>query len=418
MPNSTSIQTFALNARQASLALRSFTHIQRKSFLTQLAIELKNNQKVILAANQKDIAQAKKKQLSLAIIDRLTLTESRLKTIAQSVQEIKILPDPLNNILEQKKSTEGLNIKRVSKSIGTILFIFESRPNVMIDGASLCFKSGNAVILKGGKECLHTNEAFFKCIYKSLKKHKLPIHAVQFITTSNRDQIKKLLQSSENLDLVIPRGGEKLIQFVVEHSKIPVIKHYKGICHIFIDSSADFKKASRIILNAKVQRPGVCNAMETLLIHEKWGTKNIKQLLEQLLQKSVTLLGCPKTCQYHPQVKAAKMVDWDTEYLDLILSIKVVKNTTEAITHIQKHGTGHTEAIISKTPSSLQAFTNQLDSSSIMLNASTRFSDGSVYGLGAEVGISTDRIHARGPMGIESLTTYQWIITGKGQIRQ
>ncbi len=408
----------AQNSRDASLILRTFTHAQRNFFLKDLASELHKQQDVILSDNKKDLNQAQKNKLSSAMIDRLSLTPERLKNIIQSVRKIKQLPNPLNKTLETKKSPEGLKIKRTSTPIGSILFIFESRPNVTIDGASLCIKSGNSVILKGGKECLYTNQAFYKCIQASLTKNKFPLNAVQLITNINHNFIKNLLQNDKNIDLVIPRGGEGLIQSVVKNSKIPVIKHYKGLCHIFVDASANIEKSSHILLNAKVQRPGVCNAMETLLLHEKLGVTKIKQLLKPLFNASVCIIGCSATRKIFNTIKSAKSIDWDTEYLNLDLSVKIVKNLDAAIFHIQKHGTNHTEAILSEDKQSQKEFISRIDSSSVMINASTRFADGSVYGLGAEVGISTDRLHARGPMGIESLTTYQWIITGSGHIRQ
>jgi glutamate-5-semialdehyde dehydrogenase len=405
-------------ARKASIALRSLTHKQRIQFLKTLAQEIRVGEKRILNANKKDLKLGEEQGLSSAMLDRLSLDTGRLQGIADSVVEISRLPDPLGKLLEEKERQDGLLIQRTSVPIGAILFIFESRPNVTIDGAALCLKSGNAVILRGGKEAMYTNQAFAKCIQKALNVHKLPKEAVQLVNTPDRKVVSYLLQDASNLDLVIPRGGEALIKSVVENSLIPVVKHYKGLCHLYVDKSANKNKAVEIALNGKVQRPGVCNAIETLLVDSKWPVSSIKDLYSALLKAGVVLKGCPKSRQIDSRIKKATNKDWDEEYLDLRLSTKIVSGVEEAIEHIAQHGTGHTEAIVANSKKAQTLFLGQVDSSSVMVNASTRFADGGEYGLGAEVGISTDRLHARGPMGIESLTTYQWRVTGDGHTRQ
>lgn len=407
----------AQQAKEAAHALRQSSADQRTLFLKELAEGLVRAEIDILSANQSDVLRAQQAGLSLAMIDRLTLNSKRLQGISQSVREIANLPDPLSKTLSSFTRPDGLKVSRQSVPIGTLLFIFESRPNVTIDGAALCIKSGNSVILRGGKESLHSNLAFAKVISQSLEKADLPIYAVQLVNQTEHEVVDHLLTLNQYIDIVIPRGGEKLIESVVAKSKIPVIKHYKGVCHVYIDATANLKKACDIVLNAKVQRPGVCNAMETLLLDSQLETDAVKELLVALKKQKVELRVCPKIFQKTQFGKLANEEDWDTEYLDLILSVKEVTGVSEAVAHIQTHGTGHTDAIVSESKEAQEIFLNGLDSSSVMVNASTRFADGGEYGLGAEVGISTDKLHARGPMGIESLTTYQWRVVGDGHIR-
>ncbi len=404
-------------ARNASVEVRKLSHAGRVGFLKTLARGILASQAAILAANKKDLDWGCKKGLSAAMLDRLKLDAPRLKAIVAGVNQIASLPDPVGVCLSSYTRPDNLKISRFSVPIGSIFFIFESRPNVVVDGAALCIKSGNSVVLRGGKEAAHSNKAFSVVIGQALVKMGITPHAVQLVNTPDYDVVDYLLEDMHNMDLVIPRGGERLIHRVVDKARMPVIKHYKGVCHIYVDKSADMKMAGSIIMNAKTQKPGVCNAMETLLLDKALGAVKVRKILDQLESGGVEVRGCTKTCKIKPGLKRAQAADWDEEYLDLILSVKIVEGVQGAAEHIHVHGSGHTESIIAGSSSAQQAFLADVDSSSVMVNASTRFSDGGEYGLGAEVGISTDKFHARGPMGIESLTTYQWQVIGKGHIR-
>ncbi len=408
----------ARNAVEGARALRTSSNATRNKALNNLAREILAAEKTILAANAKDVAAAKKAGLSSAMVDRLLLDPKRLAGVAAAVKDIAKLPDPMGRVLEKRRRKDGLKIARVSVPIGTVLFIYESRPNVTIDGAALCLKSGNAVILRGGKESAHTNAAFAACIRKALKAAKLPETCAQVVETPDRALLDLLLKDDARLSLVIPRGGENLIRAVAEKSRVPVIKHYKGVCHVYVDKSADPRKALEIVLNAKTQRPGVCNAMETLLLDKRLKKETAFSLLAALGARGVELNGDSAAKKIFPAVRPAKEDVYDTEYLELKASVKVVDGVKGALDHIALHGSGHTDAIVAKAPVAQKAFLAGVDSSSVMVNASTRFADGGEYGLGAEVGISTDRIHARGPMGVESLTTYKWIVEGTGHVRK
>jgi glutamate-5-semialdehyde dehydrogenase len=406
------------NAQAAARALRVSSNAQRNKALANLAREILKAEGPLLAANAKDVADAKAAGLSSAMIDRLTLNPKRLKGIADAVKEIAALPDPVGRVLEKKKRKDGLKLTRVSVPIGVVLFIYESRPNVTIDGAALCLKSGNAVILRGGKESVRSNAAFAACIARALKAAKLPEACAQVVETPDRALLDLLLKDDARLSLVIPRGGEGLIRAVAEKSRVPVIKHYQGVCHVYVDKSADARKAQEIVLNAKVQRPGTCNAMETLLLDKSLKKETGFALLAGLAAQGVELFGDEASRKLLPSVKPAPEGAYDTEYLDLRASVKVVDGVKGALDHIAKHATGHTEAVLAKSPVVQKAFLSGVDSASVMVNASTRLADGGEYLLGAEVGISTDRIHARGPMGVESLTTYKWIVEGNGHVRK
>jgi glutamate-5-semialdehyde dehydrogenase len=406
------------NAREAARALRASSEKTRNAALNALAKTLLKDAFAVLSANAEDVEDAKAAGLTPAMIDRLTLNPARLKSIARAVEEIAALPDPLNKVLGKSRRKDGLKIARVSVPIGTVLFIYESRPNVTIDGAALCLKSGNAVILRGGKESARTNAAFAACIAKALKAAKLPEASAQVVSTPDRALLDLLLKDDARLDLVIPRGGENLIRAVAEKSRVPVIKHYKGVCHVYVDKTADAKSALDIVLNAKVQRPGVCNAMETLLLDKTLKADVASGLLSALAQSGVELFGDAAARKLLKGVKVAAPDAFDTEYLDLKANVKVVDGVQGAVDHIARHGTGHTDAVLAKSAKVQQAFLAGVDSASVMVNASTRFADGGEYGLGAEVGISTDKIHARGPMGVESLTTYKWIVEGTGHVRK
>jgi glutamate-5-semialdehyde dehydrogenase len=406
------------NAREASRQLRALPRAKRDGALKALAKSLIASQKDILAENAKDMEEGKERGLTPAMLDRLLLTPARIQGIADSVKSIAAFEDPLGRTLGTYKRKDGLKVSRVSVPIGTILFIFESRPNVTIDGGALCLKSGNAVILRGGKEAARTNAVFAGLFHAALKSKGIDERAVQLVNRPDHALVDFLLTDVKHLDLVIPRGGERLIQSVVEKARIPVVKHYKGVCHIYVDKTADMKDAERIVVNAKAQRPGVCNAMETLLIDKRIKEASVKRILDSLVEHNVELRGDAATRKIHPSVKPAADADWDEEYLDLILAVKMVDGVDAAVDHINKHGTGHTDAVLAKSAAVKKAFLAGVDSASLMVNASTRFADGSEYGLGAEVGISTDKLHARGPMGLESLTTYRWIVEGKGHVRK
>jgi glutamate-5-semialdehyde dehydrogenase len=405
------------NARDASRKLRSLSLAKRNAALKSLAAALVKAQAAILEENAKDMEEGAARGLSAAMLDRLLLTPARIKAIADNVKVIAALPDPLGRVLEKKKHKNGLLITRTSVPIGTILFIYESRPNVTIDGGALCLKSGNAVILRGGKEARHTNAIFARLFEEALQAKGVDPRSVQLVRSGEHALVDDLLADVRHVDLVIPRGGERLIQSVAEKARMPVIKHYKGVCHVYVDKTADLKAAERIVVNAKAQRPGVCNAMETLLLDKKLAAKGVRRILDSLIEHNVELRGDGMTRAIHPSVHAAKDSDWDEEYLDLILAVRMVDGVAGAVEHINRHGTGHTDAVLAKSAKVQKAFVEGVDSASTMINASTRFADGSEYGLGAEVGISTDKLHARGPMGLESLTTYRWIVEGKGHVR-
>jgi glutamate-5-semialdehyde dehydrogenase len=392
-----------------------------------MADALGSQAKTILAANAADSSDAKKARLdgrrgrraglSAAMIDRLTLSAAGIKKMAQQVREIADLRDPVGEIIEGYVRPNGLRIERVRVPIGVILVIYESRPNVTSDVAALCLKSGNAVILRGGKESLRTNLAIHRAIAEAVKSQGLPADAVQMVESPDRDLLASLLREDRLIDLVVPRGGEGLIRAVAEQSRIPVIKHYKGVCHVYVDDLADLAMAAEICFNAKVQRPGVCNAMETMLVHKNVAARFLPRICKRLAKAGVELRGCERTRAVWPDAKEAAEEDWYAEYLDLILAVRVVDDIEQAIEHIAQYGSNHTDAIVSEDVRRIQQFVRDVDSSSVMVNTSTRFSDGGEYGLGAEVGISTDKLHARGPMGVRDLTTYKWIVTGSGQLR-
>jgi glutamate-5-semialdehyde dehydrogenase len=386
--------------------------------LQKIAEYLEENIESILSANQKDLSNAEKNGANKALLDRLKLDEKRVKALIKSVEEIIKLPDPVGQIIEMKPRPNGLLVGRMRIPLGVIATIYEARPGVTVDIASLCIKSGNAVILRGGSEALETNSVLVQLIKKAIKDEGIDDNIVGFINDPSREHIFELLKLEELIDLVIPRGGEGLIRFVAENSRVPVLKHYKGVCHIFVDEFADLEKAYKVCLNAKVQRPSVCNAMETLLVHEKIAEKFLPTMGKIFREHGVELRGCEKTRKIIPYAIPATEEDWYAEYLDLILAVRVVSSIDEAIEHIKKYGSSHTEAIITENLENAMKFIREVDSSSVMVNASTRFADGYEYGLGAEVGISTTKLHAYGPMGLEGLTTLKWIVFGNGHIRE
>lgn len=393
------------------------TDLKNKSLL-EMAKSLEQNRDFLTKENQKDLSAGKKAKLSSAMMDRLRLSPSVLQGMAEGLREVARLPDPVGEVVRMWRRPNGLWVGRMRIPLGVIGMIYESRPNVTSDAAGLCLKSGNSVLLRGGSEAFHSIRAICQVLQKALLNCSLPPETIQVLPSTDREAVKAMLQLEEEIDLIIPRGGEELIRFVNEHSRIPVIKHYKGVCHIFVDESADIGMALQICLNAKVQRPGVCNAMETLLVHEKIAHLFLPKMAEAFEREGVELRGCPLTRKILPGIKRAEEKDWFEEYLDLILSIRVVKGIQEAINHIQTYGSSHTEAIVTSNYENAQRFLREVNSSCTLVNASTRLNDGFELGLGAEIGISTSKIHAFGPMGLEELTTTKFIVYGDGQIRR
>ena len=407
-------------AEDALTASRRLSHISantKNAGLLRMADELILHRDFILSENSRDVAGAREKGLSAAMVDRLTVKDATIEAMAQGLREVAALPDPVAKVTSMWRRPNGLLVGRMRIPLGVIGIIYESRPNVTVDASALCLKSGNAVILRGGSEAIHSNLAIASVLQDVLKESPLPAKAIQIIPFTDREAVSTMLQLDECIDLIIPRGGEELIRAVVAQSKIPVIKHYKGVCHIFVDAGADLDMAVNICLNAKVQRPGVCNAMETLLVHSDVAPVFLPKMAEKMQQAGVLLKGCEKTRKILKNLDAATEEDWYTEYLDLILAVRVVTSLDEAIAHIEKYGSMHTESIITKDYANSQRFLNEVNSSTVLVNASTRFSDGFELGLGAEIGISTTKLHAFGPMGLEELTTSKFIIYGEGQVR-
>ncbi len=382
-----------------------------------MASALMKSSVVILKANQKDLVSAQKNGLPEAMLARLALDASKIGKIARSLRDISKLKDPIGQELERRKRPNGLLIRKVSVPIGVILIIYEARPNVTADCMALCLKSGNAVILKGGSEALQTNEVLFRVLNEAAIRSGVPKGSFQFVATSDRNAVKELLSMSNLIDLVIPRGGEGLIRRVAELSKIPVIKHYKGVCHVYVDKDADQNKAVSIIVNGKTQNPSVCNATECLLVHEKIAKPFLSQLVRSPQMAKVELRGDALACSIVPRMKKAKPEDWGAEYLDLILAVRVVKDLDQAMQHIESYGSRHSDAIVTRNKKAADQFKNRVDSSAVFVNCSTRFNDGGEFGMGAEMGISTDKLHARGPMGLKELTSYKYVVEGDGQIR-
>lgn len=412
-----SLLRLATQAKKASLAASRLASEEKKSLLLEVSEALNQRASWLIAQNAKDLRAAQKPGLSPAMLDRLTLNEKRIQEMAEGVRAVCGLEDPIGKVQAQWTRPNGLRISKVSVPLGVILIIYESRPNVTVECASLCLKSGNAVILRGGREAFYSNKALVSIFENVLAKRRLSKACVSFVNTTDRRAVDFLLKQDQHINLVIPRGGEALIRKVVSLSRIPVIKHYQGICHVYVDKKADLAKASEIAYNAKMQRPGVCNAMETLLVHEDAAPRFLPALGERLQKNGCEVRGDPTARKYLPWAKPAKPTDYGHEFLDKILAVRVVPDLDEAIRHIQTYGSAHTDAIVTEDAQAAKKFTELVDSSSVMVNASTRFSDGFQYGFGAEIGISTDKIHARGPMGLEGLTSYKYIVEGSGQVR-
>ena len=412
------VLAIAQAAREASRTLAYISSSLKNKVLGEIADELQGSKEMLTRENEKDIDDARKKGLSPALIDRLKLSDTVLNSMVVGIHEVVELPDPVGEVVSMWKRPNGLLVGRVRIPLGVIAIIYESRPNVTVDAAALCLKSGNAVILRGGKEALHSNQALARIMQEVIRRNGIPEGAVQLIPVAEREAVYELLTLEDYIDVVIPRGGEELIRAVVSHSRIPVIKHYKGVCHIFVDERADEAMAEAIVVNAKVQRPAVCNALETLLIHEAIAPRFLPRMVSRLKKEKVEVRACERCRAIVPDLKEAGEDDWYQEYLDLVLSVKIVSTIEEAMHHIAKYGSLHTDAIITSDYAHSQLFLQKVNSSVVLVNASTRFNDGNQLGLGAEIGISTTKLHAFGPMGLQELTTCKFVVYGSGQIRE
>ena len=405
-------------AKKAVLALASLSTQKKNKIIYSMAQALVKNRTFIIDANKKDLLRCRKLKLSSAFIDRLTLNKTRVKEMSVSLAALIDLPDPVGEVIKQWRAPNGMIISKVRVPIGVIGIIYESRPDVTSDCIGVCLKSGNCVILRGGSEAINSNKAIYEVLSSVLIKFKIPKGAVGFVSTTARQEVRSLLRLNDYIDLIIPRGGEGLIREVSRISRIPVIKHYKGICHVYVHRDADLLMAEKICFNAKVQRPGTCNAMETMLVDKNIASLFLPRMLKRFQAAGVQIRGCSLTRRIVKGIKAARDKDFRTEYLDLILSVKVVKDLNEAIKHISEYGSHHSDSIVSKDRKACQDFLKRVDSACVYSNASTRLTDGYQFGMGAEMGISTDRLHARGPVGLEELTTYKFVILGSGQIRK
>ncbi|HLF94030.1 MAG TPA: glutamate-5-semialdehyde dehydrogenase [Planctomycetota bacterium] len=407
----------ARQAKEASVALRRASPTQKSAAIKAMGARLRTRIGDVIEANKADLDQAKKDGLSEAKLDRLKLDEKRVEEVVKGLDAVAAQPDPVGKVVDERKGPSGIKVQRVRVPIGVILMIFESRPNVTAEAAAICLRSSNAVLLKGGHEADRTNRMIATCLQGAAAQEGLPANAVQMVE-GGHEAVDGLLKLDRYIDLVIPRGGEGLIRSVAEQTRIPVIKHFKGNCHIYVDKDADPIMARTLVLNAKCQRPATCNAAEKLLIHVDAAMSMLPQIAERLLKAGVQLRGDDGSRKVVPQIKPATEADWSEEYLDLVMAVKIVRDLDDAIRHINFYGSAHTDAIVTRNEVAARKFLNEVDSSSVMWNCSTRLADGGQYGLGAEIGISTDRIHARGPMGAEELTCAKWVVTGEGQLRQ
>ncbi|AJF05590.1 glutamate-5-semialdehyde dehydrogenase [Geoalkalibacter subterraneus] len=409
--------TLAHEAKEAARVLANQSSAVKNDVLRAMADGLEREMPALIEENEKDLAATRERDLAPAMVDRLVLDEKRIRAMADGLREVAALPDPVGEVTRMWRRPNGLQVGQVRIPLGVIGIIYESRPNVTADAAGLCLKSGNAVVLRGGSEAIHSNTAIGAVLRRELERYNLPAAAVQVVTTTERAAVLELLKLEEEIDLIIPRGGEGLIRFVSENSRIPVIKHYKGVCHTYVDADADFEMAEKICINAKVQRPGVCNAMETLLIHKDIAETFVPRIAQAMRAEGVEMRGCPITREF-AEVKEATDEDWGAEYLDLILAVRVVEDMDEAMDHIARYGSLHTEVIVTRDYRNSQRFLREVNSSVVMINASSRFSDGNQFGLGAEIGISTTKLHSFGPMGLEDLTTRKFVVMGDGQVRE
>jgi glutamate-5-semialdehyde dehydrogenase len=408
----------AKRARAASQSLAGVLTAEKNDWLLAAAAALEKRSPEVLDANSRDVAAAPGYGLSPAAIDRLRLTPARIAAAAEGLRQVAALPDPVGEVREGSRRPNGLEVLKVGVPLGVVFFIYESRPNVTVDAAALCVKSGNAVILRGGKEATHSNAALHRLLADELDRADLPRDAVQLVPTTDREAVGKLLALGDLIDLAIPRGGESLIRRVAREATMPVLKHYDGNCHVYVDRHADLDMAERIVVNAKCQRPGVCNAAESLLVHAEVAGEFLLRVAAALTARGVELRGCEETRRFVPAAAPATEADYRTEYLDLILSVKVVDSLDDAVAHINTYGSMHTDAIVTADLAAARRFSRLVDSAAVMVNASTRFNDGFELGLGAEIGISTDKFHARGPCGLQELTTYKYVVYGDGQVRE
>jgi glutamate-5-semialdehyde dehydrogenase len=404
-------------ARAAAYRLAQLSSDEKNAILRAMASSIRANAATLMQANDKDLAAGVEKGLSAAMLDRLRLDEARIEAMAAGIDQVATLPDPVGQVMDAWERPNGIRIEQVRVPIGTIGIIYESRPNVTADAAALCFKTGNATILRGGSEAIHSNRAIAAALAAALASAGAPEHAIQLIPFTDRESVAALAQMDKWLDLIIPRGGKGLIETVVSLARMPVIKHYDGICHLFVDQAADLDMAVKLTVDAKTQKCGVCNALETLLVHEAVAAKFLPMAAAALRAKNVELRGCEKTRGILSDCIPATDEDWDTEYLDLILSIKVVSSIDEAIDHINTHGSHHTDTIVTEDQAAAEHFLRSVDSACVFHNVSNRFADGGEFGFGAEIGISTDKLHARGPMGLRELTSYQYRVRGNGQTK-
>ncbi len=412
-----SVREQAQRAREAARRLRNASTLEKNAALLAMADALEADVDKILAANREDVEAAEAKGTSKALIDRLTLNRERVAAAANGLREVAALPDPVGVTVSMARRPNGMEVGRVRVPLGVVAIIYEARPNVTIDAAGLCLKAGNAVILRGGSDAFRSNKAIVDVMRGALQKTSLPEQSIQMVEDTSRASAEELMQLTGLVDVLIPRGGRGLIQSVVQNAKVPVIQTGEGNCHIFVDEDADLEQAVNIVVNAKCQRPGVCNAVETLLVHRAVAEKFLPKVAEELRNRGVTIRGCSEARAVVPWLEAADESDWETEYLDLILAVKVVGSLDEAVEHIERYGTGHSEAILTSNYNNARRFLEAVDAAAVYVNASTRFTDGGQFGLGAEIGISTQKLHARGPMGLEELTTTKYVIYGGGQIR-
>ena len=411
------VESLAVAAKKAARNVASLSTTSKNNVLLRMAEALREQKEYIQAENEIDLQAGREKGLSAAMLDRLALSDEVIESMIVGLQEVIALPDPVGEVDEMIKRPNGLMVGRMRIPLGVIGMIYESRPNVTVDAAALCLKAGNAILLRGGSEAIHSNLALAKVLQDALASEKINPAAVQVVPTTDREAVNVLLSLEEYIDLIIPRGGEGLIRFVAENSRIPVLKHYKGVCHVFVDADADLDMAVNIVMNGKCQRPGVCNALETLLVHKDIAPVFLPLVASSLVAAGVEIRGCPRTKEILPDVIDAVENDWPAEFLDLILAVKVVDDLDDAMDHIDMYGSQHTEVIVTKSYANGQRFIKEVDASAVMINASTRFSDGGQFGLGAEIGISTTKLHAYGPMGLKELTARKFIVYGDGQIR-
>ncbi len=407
----------AVAAKKAAQKLASLDRAAKDKALLAVAARLRENKERVFAANRPDLEAGEKAGLSTAMLDRLRIDEKVLEGTARAVEFVASLPDPVGSRAGMNRLPSGILAGRQRVPLGLIAMVYESRPNVTVDAASLCLKSGNAVLLRGGKEAHHSNQFLGELLRQALADNGLPADAVQIVPATDREGIKEMLGLSDLIDLAIPRGGEGLIRFVAENARVPVIKHYKGVCHLYLDEGANVEMAVRLAVNGKAQRPSACNSLECLLVHARDAERLLPPVAKALLEKKVELRGCPRTRELVPEARAASDEDWGAEYLDYVLAIRVVDDFDAALAHIVRYGSNHTEAICTDHYGNAQRFLREVDASCVLVNASTRFNDGGELGLGAEIGISTSKLHAYGPMGLESLTTEKWVVVGEGQIR-